>query len=123
MSNPSDTIRLLHDLEATAEAIRDIQRRIEAIITEVKGNEDNDIADRLAKSAIAAGMPPARAFGYAEEYTARTASARTHLGTLVEHGTRASDAVTALIHIATVVPHRCPNPGTALGRPALVLTN
>jgi hypothetical protein len=123
MHNPSDTIRLLHDLEATAEAVRDIQRKAREVLQRVADNEAADIADRLANAAIAAGMPPARAFSYAEEYSAALGKARRDADALFWTFGDLKTQLDILIHIATVVPSRCPNPGAVLGHPGLVLTN
>jgi hypothetical protein len=123
MPSSTDTARLVTDLESIAEAVRDIQRKAREVLQRVADNEAADIADRLANAAIAAGMPPARAFGYAEEYLARLSSAKKDLEVTEGVASHAKKEIEALVHIATVVPYRCPNPGAAGGRPALVLTN
>jgi hypothetical protein len=122
MPSPSDTTGLLRDLRATAEAVRDIQRKAGEVLQQVADNEAADIADRLANAAIAAGMPPARAFGYAEEYSANLGKAQGNIDALLGKFGDLKTELDALIHIVDVLPYRCPNP-TAGGRPSLVLKN
>jgi hypothetical protein len=123
MPSPSDTTVLLHDLQATAEAVRDIQRKAREVLQRVTENNAADIADRLANAAIAAGMPPARAFSYAEEYSATLGNAQGTMEAIVGRFGDLKIELDTLIHIANVLPYRCPNPTGSGGRPTLVLKN
>jgi hypothetical protein len=123
MSKPTDTTNLLHDLESLANELRDIQRKAEAELQQFSDCGATEAAQRLSNAAICAGMPASRAINYAEEYAAAADKAKRHLRALIGLTHLAQDDLGTLVHIATVVPHRCPNPGMVLGRAALVLTN
>jgi pyruvoyl-dependent arginine decarboxylase (PvlArgDC) len=120
MSKPTDTLRLLRDLQETSVVIRDIQRKATEVLQRIADSEAN-VGDRLANAAIAAGMPPNRAFDYAEEYAAVLGKAQSNIVALSGAAGDLKVELDTLIHIATVVPHRCPNHGVSGGSRVLAL--
>jgi methionine synthase I (cobalamin-dependent) len=121
MPSPSDTVRLLAVLYSIAESVRDIQRKSAEVARQIADNEVADIGYRLAAAAIDAGMPAARAYGYAEEHSAVSKNVQRDIAELAERAGDVESGMDILIHIATVVPHRCPSHDIRSGRPALVL--
>jgi hypothetical protein len=123
MPRPTDTHYLRRSLELIAESIAGIERQAESSLRQIDESGVGEIVTPLADAAIHAGMPAGRAANYSSEYDAILHKAKQRLAGLVEQSAKARSEIETLVHIATVVPHRCPNPGTAAGRPALVLTN
>lgn len=115
MSVPSDTITLnrileqaIGDLEAAADAL---QRTRESLTS--AGAQWT--AESLRLAAIAAGMESSRASLHCNEYAITARQLETRLIVLSDQVNTAKRCLGTLIHIATVVPARCPRPDVESG--------
>lgn len=122
MPTPTDTHDLLRSLEAILATIAKAQKTVNESIEQFRTSGVDTVADKLASAAIAAGMSPGVAGGYAEEYEALLARITKSLAAADESIDDAADKTLAMVHISRVLPHRCPARPTAAGKPVLLLS-